>query len=275
MCGVRPTPWSRRPRVLWLALRGSAWLEAPGIRPRIRVASAGRPVHLGRMIIAIDGPAGSGKSTVAQLVAQELGCLMLNTGAMYRAVGVAVHEAGVSMDDEAACAQVAKSLDLDVDGQGRLLSRGRVVDADGLLGEGPGAWASRVARLPAVREVLVSVQQRIGERWDLVTEGRDTTTVVFPHADHKFFVTASLAERARRRLGQTGFHKNLEALMLDIEARDRQDEQREVAPLMRADDATEILTDGLTIQRVVELILGMVRRGASDGTAEPKRQNHP
>lgn len=223
------------------------------------------------MIIAIDGPAGSGKSTVAQLVAQEMGFLMLNTGAMYRAVGVAVHEAGVSFDDEAACVAVAQSLDLDMDPEGRLLSRGRVVDADGLLGEGPGAWASKVALLPGVRTVLVAAQRRVGERWDLVTEGRDTTTVVFPDADFKFFVTASLAERARRRMAQTGFHKNLEALMIDIEKRDRQDEQREVAPLVRDPDAIEVLTDGLSIQRVVELILKVVQHGGPDRGASPQR----
>jgi len=219
------------------------------------------------MIIAIDGPAGSGKSTVAQRVAQELGYLMLNTGAMYRAVGIAVHERGVDFNDGPACAAVATGLELDVDGQGRLLSRGQVVDADGLLGEEQGAWASRVALLPEVRHVLVAAQRVIGEHWDIVTEGRDTATVVFPDAQFKFFITASLAERARRRLEQTGFHKNLESIMTDIQLRDRQDEGREIAPLQRAEDSVEILTDGLSIERVVALVVQAVS-GASAGQKE-------
>ncbi|HPF14341.1 MAG: (d)CMP kinase [Planctomycetes bacterium] len=221
------------------------------------------------MIIAIDGPAGSGKSTVAQLVAQRLGVLMLNTGAMYRAVGVAAHDQGLSLDDGRACAELARSLDLDLDPEGRLLSRGQVLDMDGLLGEEPGAWASAVALLPDVRKVLVEVQQDIGRRFDLVTEGRDTTTVVFPHADHKFFVTASLSERARRRMGQTGFHKNHEALMTEIEQRDRQDRQREVAPLVHAPDAHEVLTDGMRIEEVVDWILKQIQVGEG---ARPETQ---
>ena len=213
------------------------------------------------MIIAIDGPAGSGKSTAAQMVAQRLGYLMLNTGAMYRAVGATAKGQGVDLADGPACAQVARNLDLEMDGSGRLLSRGQVVDMDGLLGEEQGSWASQVALLGEVRDVLVAAQRKIGERWDLVTEGRDTTTVVFPHAEHKFFVTASLAERAKRRMGQTGFHKDLEQTMLDVQQRDRQDQEREVAPLVKAEGAIEISTDGLSIDQVVDKILEYVHRG--------------
>ncbi len=192
---------------------------------------------------------------------------MLNTGAMYRAVGAAAAERELALTDGPACAEVARSLDLDMDGAGRILARGQVVDMDALLGEEQGAWASSVALLPQVRDVLVAVQQAIGQRWDLVTEGRDTTTVVFPNAEHKFFVTASLAERARRRLGQTGFHKNLEQIMADVQQRDRQDKEREVAPLLHAPDAVEVLTDGLSIDQVVELVLNLIRRKDASASA--------
>ncbi len=219
------------------------------------------------MIIAIDGPAGSGKSTVAQLLAQRLGCLMLNTGAMYRAVGVSCLDQGVDLNDPGACARVAQALDLEVSEDGRLLSRGQVVDMDGLLGEEQGAAASKVAVLSEVRTVLVDAQRRVGESWDLVTEGRDTTTVVFPGAEFKFFLTASLEERARRRLGQMPPNSSLERVMADIQRRDLQDSERAASPLIQAEDAHVINTDGLTIEQVLEAVISAIGPlpGGQDG----------
>jgi cytidylate kinase len=225
------------------------------------------------MIIAIDGPAGSGKSTVAQILAQRLGFLMLNTGAMYRAVGVTCLAQGVDLDDSQACSRVAAGLDLEVDGQGRLLSRGQVVDMDGLIGEEQGAAASQVGQLAEVRAVLVDAQRRVGEKWDLVTEGRDTTTVVFPGAEYKFFLTASLEERAKRRHSQLESHKDLQGLMADIEKRDRNDSERKASPLSQAADAHAVNTDGLSIDQVVDRLFALITpdSGAQEGGSEGKR----
>ena len=195
---------------------------------------------------------------MAHILAQRLGFLMLNTGAMYRAVGVTCLSQGVDLADSVACAHVAVALELEVDGEGRLTSRGQIVDMDGLIGEQQGAAASRVGQLFQVREVLVEAQRRVGEHWDLVTEGRDTTTVVFPAAEHKFFLTASLEERARRRHGQVDSGMELKQLMVDIERRDRQDSERKASPLTQAPDAHVLNTDGLSIDLVVERIQALM-----------------
>ncbi|MCA9001298.1 MAG: (d)CMP kinase, partial [Planctomycetes bacterium] len=178
-------------------------------------------------------------------------------------VGVACLDRDIDFTDGPACARVARELELDVDGEGRLLSRGQVVDMDGLLGEEPGAAASRVGQLPEVRQVLVAAQQRIGAHWDLVTEGRDTTTVVFPKAEYKFYLTASLEERARRRHGQMGQTQCEESLKDEIVLRDRMDQERAASPLSLAEDACIVNTDGMSIAQVVEALYGRVQAAAA------------
>jgi pantoate ligase/cytidylate kinase len=210
------------------------------------------------MIIAIDGPAGAGKSTVAKLVAKQLGLTFLDTGAMYRAVTLEVLARGVDPEDAAACARIAASLKLEFDAQGK-------IHLDGRPGE-PAIRSSAVTRAVSavsahadVREHIVAQQQRIAaSSRGVVAEGRDTTTVVFPLADHKFFVTASSNERARRRALELNTPEAEAQIRADIERRDRLDSTRAVSPLVKALDALEIVTDGKSIADVTRELLAVI-----------------
>ena len=211
------------------------------------------------MIIAMDGPAGAGKSTVARRVARELGLAFLDTGAMYRAVTLAVLERGVHPSDGDACAEVARTLALSFDAEGHIL-------IDGVPGE-PHVRSqtvtlnvSAVSAHAGVREAIVADQRALAlELGGVVAEGRDTTTVVFPNADHKFFLDAGSEVRARRRAQQEGTPERVEEIRVDIERRDRLDATRAHAPLMRAPDAVEIVVDELGVEEVVDRVLGHVR----------------
>jgi cytidylate kinase len=211
------------------------------------------------MIIAIDGPAGAGKSTVARALARELGLVFLDTGAMYRAVTLEALRRGVDPQDAAGCEEVARSLALDFDAEGR-------VRIDGEPGEpairtaAVDAAVSAVSAHPGVRRAIVPLQRAVAERGPgVVAEGRDTATVVFPGADHKFYLTASAAERARRRAAQTGRADERAEIQADIERRDALDSSRGDSPLRRAPGAEEVDTDGLSIGEVVRALLERVR----------------
>ena len=210
------------------------------------------------MIIAIDGPAGAGKSTVAREVARALGLAYLDTGAMYRAVTLAALARGIDPADGEACARLARELELTFDDGGRIL-------VDGWPGE-PAIRSAEVSRSvsavsahPGVRRAVVSAQRALAARQGLVAEGRDTTTVVFPAADHKFFLTASESERARRRARELGEEHRVGAVRAEIERRDRLDSTRAHSPLTRAPDAELVDTDGRSVAEVVERILELVR----------------
>ena len=220
------------------------------------------------MIIAIDGPSGAGKSTLGRMLARELGLLYIDTGAMYRAVALAVTEAGVSTTDEEAVAEVARRAEVTLTGDPERLQvrlGGRDVSEE-IRTEQVGHTASVVSAIPAVRRELVRQQRELGARGGVVLDGRDIGTVVFPSADVKFFLTARAEERARRRYEEERAKdqdQTFEDTLADIAARDRRDTTREDSPLRPAPDAVTVDTTGLSIQGVFERMMEVVRRRAA------------
>ncbi len=203
------------------------------------------------MVIAIDGPAGAGKSTVARALAAELGATYLDSGAMYRCVALAAVRAGADLDDGAEAGQMASSLAIAIDGSRVRLGGEDVTDA--IRTPEVSEAASRVSVHPEVRAAMVERQRALVASGDWVAEGRDIGTVVVPGAELKVFLTADAAERARRRAAETGEHA-AEVLAAQAE-RDDRDESREHGALRPADDAVRVDTSGLGIGNVVERIV--------------------
>ena len=215
-------------------------------------------------VIAIDGPSGSGKGTIARRVADALGYHLLDSGALYRLVALSARKSGVSLDDGEKLAHLAVELDVrfdsDEDGEERIWLGGEDVTGE-IRTEEAGAGASAVALIPAVREALFERQRAFQQPPGLVADGRDMGTQVFPDAVLKIFLTASAEERARRRhkqLKDKGLDVSLAALSRDIEDRDKRDSERSVAPLRPAEDARILDSSGQSIAAVTKTVLDWV-----------------
>ena len=214
-------------------------------------------------VIAVDGPAASGKGTVAAGVARALGFRLLDSGSLYRLVAVKALRAGVPLDAADALAGLAAGLDACFAG-GRVLLDGHDV-TEAIRTEDAGVAASRVAVHPAVRAALLARQRAFREPPGLVADGRDMGTVVFPDAPVKVFVTASVEERARRRhkqLIEKGISVTLESLLRELQERDARDAARSAAPLKAADDAVILDTTDLTIDQAIAFVLERHRAAA-------------
>lgn len=213
-----------------------------------------------KIIIAIDGPAGSGKSTTARLVAQKLGYTYIDTGAMYRALTLKVIESNVDPNDEDSIVKLAENTKIELiyeNGNLKVILDERDV-SDKIRTPEVTSLVSIVSAHPKVRDIMVKKQRELGKDGGVVIDGRDIGTVVFPNADLKIFMTADVKERAKRRqkeLRSQGFKIEIEKLIKEIEERDELDSNREIAPLKKADDAIEIDTTNLTIEEQVELVL--------------------
>jgi cytidylate kinase len=208
------------------------------------------------VLVAIDGPAGSGKSSVARAVAGRLGLINLNTGATYRAVALVALRDGLSIDDGAALATVGAGMDLMADG---VYYGGERIQEDALRTPEVSAAASRVSAHPELRHVLVERQRaaarKAEESGGAVVEGRDIGTVVLPEAKLKVFLSASPEERARRRALQTGREAELERISKAMQTRDKRDSEREASPLKPAPGAVVLDTTGLTLEDVVSRVV--------------------
>jgi CMP/dCMP kinase len=221
-----------------------------------------------KYVVTVDGPAGSGKSTVGRLLAQKLSYVYLDTGALYRAMALKVRNASLSPGNREKVAVLCRATTIalrECDGATRILLDGEDV-TELIRTPEISMLASTISALPEVRGALLSVQRDSARDGGVVAEGRDMGTVVFPGADVKFFLTASAGERSRRRwmeLKDRGHEVSLDEVLRDVVQRDRQDSERELAPLRPADDGVLVDSTGKNIDEVVEEMLGAVRRRSS------------
>lgn len=215
--------------------------------------------------IAIDGPSGAGKSTLAKRLAQELGFLYVDTGAIYRTVGLAVRRRGIDPSDQEPVAALLPQLSITMgygeDGLQHMFLDGEDV-TEAIRENEISAYASKVASLPAVREFLLEMQRRTAREHDVIMDGRDIGTVVLPQADVKIYLTAAAQARAERRckeLRERGQQADLEQILREVVERDRRDMERETAPLRQAEDAVVADTTALDLEGSFWLLLGLIR----------------
>jgi cytidylate kinase len=221
-----------------------------------------------KLIVAIDGPAGAGKSTVAKRLAKELGYTYMDTGAMYRAFAWKVRQGGIDLEDETKLREALRQTNIELserEGNPKVLLDGRDVTAEIRTPE-LSQWASKISALGPVRERMVELQRAMGARGGVVAEGRDIGTVVFPRADVKVFLTAGPEERAKRRFAELqgqGKQVSLDETLEEMVERDRRDQERALAPLRRAEDAMAIDSTACTVDQVMERIMQEIKKKMS------------
>jgi cytidylate kinase len=216
------------------------------------------------IVIAIDGPSGAGKSTIARLLAGHLGYIQIDTGAMYRAAALLLSRAAIDLEDLAEVERFCGTMDIRLElAGGRQVVRANGDDVTDLIRTPEmSLLTSRTSALKPVREAMLKAQQQMGARGGVVLEGRDIGTVVFPDAEMKFYLSASAEERARRRyeeLTHKGEQVTLEDTIADVISRDRQDSERDIAPLRQADDAVLIDSSRLTVDEVLSEMISRCR----------------
>ncbi|MCE1207082.1 MAG: (d)CMP kinase [Spirochaetia bacterium] len=201
------------------------------------------------MIVAIDGPAGCGKSTIARMLSQNLGFLYVNSGNIYRAISLWAVEHGISPEQSSKIIEEARKLDLRYQPDGSLTMNGRKLDKE-LRSSEVDAVVSQISAIPEIREIVNMIVHESAKGRDAVAEGRDITTVVFPNAEVKFYLDASVEERARRRLNEHVSNQNADEIIKNIQMRDKIDKSKPVGALKIAEDAIYLDTSGLTIEQV-------------------------
>jgi cytidylate kinase len=221
-----------------------------------------------RVIVAIDGPAGAGKSTLAKRVADKLGFVYINSGAIYRAIALWALRLGVATSDMHRLEQLAKEASIEMPaGEDRVLLNGEDV-SEAIRDLKVSQAASQVSAIPAVRRALLRVQREMAERNSVVMEGRDIGSVVFPEAQVKIFLDADPIERAKRRaLELHGHEEEVESIAAHLKQRDERDRTRVEAPLVQAPDAQLVDSTGLSLDEVEEIVLRLVRARVSNGKA--------